>query len=88
MHTVCEFVTTMLCYCCVTLRVFHIVKLYFSFAIFVTYALVFYVPMDFIEPPLFKALKINNRKWSKKIFQLIFRTVIVIITGTSVTVTY
>ena len=69
-------------YCCITpLRVFHIVKLYFCFAIFVTYALVFYVPMDFIEPQLFKALEINKLKWRQQIFQLIFRTVIVIITG-------
>lgn len=64
-------------------RVYHIAKLYLSYAIFVTYALVIYVPLDFMEPPLFKRLKIDKMKQPKKafLFQAVFRSSLVLITG-------
>lgn len=64
-------------------RVYHIAKLYLSYAVFVTYALVIYVPLDFMEPPLFKRLKINKTRQPKRafLFQIVFRSILVLITG-------
>ena len=64
-------------------RIYHIAKLYLCYAIFVTYALVFYVPLDFMEPPLFRRLKIDKNKQPKRAFllQTVFRSVLVLITG-------
>ena len=62
-------------------RVYHITKLYFSYAIFVTYLVQFYVPMDFLEPPL---TVLMGRACGKKYEYhklTAFRTIIVIITG-------
>lgn len=67
------------CHC----RVYHIAKLYFCYAVLVTYALVFYVPLDFMEPLLFKRLKTDKNKQPKRtcVIQLIFRSFFVLITG-------
>ena len=48
-----------------------------------TYALVIYVPLDFMEPPLFKRLKINKTRQPKRafLFQIVFRSILVLITG-------
>jgi len=68
--------------CIVVFRVFHISKLLFCFAIFVTYMLCFYVPMDFLEPTLLRWLNIDKTKKIKKLtFHIVFRSTIVIITG-------
>ena len=65
-----------------TFRVFHVSKLLFCFAIFVTYMLCFYVPMDFLEPPLLRWLNIDKTMKAKKLsFHVIFRSTIVAITG-------
>ena len=58
-------------------RVYHIAKLYFSYDIFVTYLVQFYVPMDFLEPPLLSRLGAKHENLKRNVF----RTVIVIITG-------
>lgn len=60
-----------------TPRVYHIAKLYFSYDIFVTYLVQYYVPMDFLEPPLVALLgyKCEYLKLT------IFRTVVVLATG-------
>lgn len=87
-YTVCELacvndvrsdVTSIICHP----RIYHIAKLYLSYAIFVTYALVLYVPLDFMEPPLFRYMKINQKKQPKRafLFQAVFRSVLVLITG-------
>ncbi|XP_065886087.1 proton-coupled amino acid transporter 1-like [Dysidea avara] len=57
--------------------VYHIVKLYFSYAIFVTLLVQFYVPMDFLEPPLIRRLGVKH-----EIIKLsVFRTIIITITA-------
>ena len=67
-----------------------IVKLYFAYAIFASFLLQFYVPMDFLEPPLFELIKVD--RWMlyyfprrhallKTVIQFTFRSVIVIIIG-------
>lgn len=63
--------------------IYHIAKLYLSYAVFVTYALVIYVPLDFMEPPLFKRLKINKTRQPKRafLFQIVFRSILVLITA-------
>ena len=60
------------------LRVYHITKLYFSYAIFVTYLIQFYVPMDFLEPPLTVVLGKQYEYYKLNAF----RTILVIVTGT------
>ena len=60
-----------------TPRVYHIAKLYFSYAIFVTYLVQFYVPMDFLEAPLIAQLGVKH----EHLKLMIFRTILVIITG-------
>ena len=77
-------------------RFFLIAKLYYAYAIFVTFLLQFYVPMDFLEPPLNRAIN-RMKKWlcvqkleyrspdHYKILNtallLVFRTVIVLVIG-------
>ena len=66
-------------------RVFHITKLYFSYAIFVTYLVQFYVPMDFLEPTRFKSKTLHCDTTGKPkrtyLGQIVFRTTLVVITG-------
>lgn len=63
--------------------VYHIAKLYFSYDIFVTYLVQFYVPMDFLEPPLLSRLGAKHENLKRNVF----RTVIVIITaGLAITI--
>ena len=66
-------------------RLYHIAQLYIAFTIYITHALQFYVPMDFIEPPILLKLKLldteNNKR--KKVLrflvQVAIRTFIVLI---------
>ena len=51
-------------------RFFLIAKLYYAYAIFVTFLLQFYVPMDFLEPPLNRAI---NRMKERFCVQLEYR---------------
>ena len=70
-------------------RLFNIVKLYYAYAIFASFMLQFYVPMDFLEPPLYKKLQLdklmyrypNHHSKIKLSVQLSFRTALVILTG-------
>ena len=72
-----------------TFRVFIIVKLYFTYAIFASFALQFYVPMDFLEPPFFSRLKLDKLTYYfprfhnqvKLAIQLAFRTFLVVLIG-------
>lgn len=67
--------------------VFIIVKLYFTYAIFASFALQFYVPMDFLEPPFFSRLKLDKLTYYfprfhnqvKLAIQLAFRTFLVVL---------
>lgn len=70
-----------ICFC--HSRIYHIAKLYLCYAIFVTYALVLYVPVDFMEPPMFRRLKVDKNRQPKRafLFQVVFRSVLVFITG-------
>ncbi|CAI8057910.1 Proton-coupled amino acid transporter 1 [Geodia barretti] len=75
--------------------IFTIVVLYYAYAIFASYMLQFYVPMDFLEIPFFRLIRAESYidrlfyshprlhtpvKW---ILRTVFRTVIVSITGLS-----
>lgn len=59
-------------------------KLYYSYAIFATYMVQFYVPMDFLEPPLYNHLLFRFPRHHAKLqflIQIVFRTVMVAVTG-------
>ena len=43
--------------------VFLIVKFYYSYAIFASFLIQFYVPMDFLEPPLNKLMRMNKLQY-------------------------
>lgn len=75
--------------CFLYCRLFIIVKLYFAYAIFASYLLQFYVPMDFLEPSFFDLIKTDRLPYYfpryheqiKAGIQYAFRTVLVILTG-------
>ncbi len=75
---------------------FLIVKLYYSFAVLASYALQFYVPMDFLEPPLYKKLRLDKLMYwfprhhgkIRTLVQLSFRTSLVILTGGQTSYTF
>lgn len=69
---------------------FSLAKLYYAYAVFAGYLVQFYVPMDFLEVPIYSKLKICNkleykyphrRQWFFFSFQIVFRTIIVLITA-------
>ena len=66
-------------------RLYHVAQLYIAFTIFLSHALQFYVPMDFIEPPILLKLKLfdTENKKRKKVLrylvQVAIRTFFVII---------
>ena len=72
-------------------RVFLLTKILFAYSIFISYLLQFYVPLDFLEPHLFKAIRLERfknkfasgteRKVIHTVAQLALRTVIVLMTG-------
>ena len=69
--------------------VFSLAKLYYAYAVLVTYVVQLYVPIAFLESPLYRKLRLfrleQRWSWLKKhlflIFQLLFRTLLVLITG-------
>ena len=69
--------------------VFLIVKFYYSYAIFASFLIQFYVPMDFLEPPLNKLMRMNKLQYyfprhHNKIrvgVENCFRALLVMITG-------
>lgn len=70
---------------------FSIIKILLIFSLMVSYCIQFYVPMDFMEPPVQKALErftaklptacIRYENIIEKILLLCFRTTVVIFTG-------
>ena len=70
-------------------RFFFLAKLYYAYAIFAGYLLQFYVPMDFLETPLYSRLRLHTLEYKYPrqrhrifpFFQILFRVVVVIITG-------
>ena len=64
---------------------YHIAQLYIVFVTYISYALQFYVPMDFIEPPILLKLQLldteNNerKKVLRYLVQVAVRTFIVLI---------
>ena len=67
-------------------RLFLIVKLYYAYAIFATYLVQFYVPMDFLEPPIIERLHLarlfpRHHAKIQYLVPIIFRTFLVIVTG-------
>lgn len=77
---------------CSFYRVFIIVKLYFAYAIFASFLLQFYVPMDFLEPAFFDLVKLDRltyrfpRHYKKlqSLVKLTFRSALVLLTGEEV----
>lgn len=71
------------------LSVFLLTKLLFAYSIFMSYLLQFYVPMDFLEPIVFKVLRLEklfarfprNRQVLVTISQIGLRTILVLLTG-------
>ena len=59
-------------------RLYHVAQLYIAFVIFLSIALQFYVPMDFIEPPILLKLKLfdteNNKR--KKVLRYLVQVAI------------
>ena len=73
-------------------RLFLLVKLFFSYIIFVAFMLQFYVPMDFLEPIVYhKLLKVDHLTYRfprchgfiQGLIQNGFRVVIVLLIGTN-----
>lgn len=69
--------------------IFLVAKLLLIYNAFASYLLQFYVPLDFLEPPLYKKLKLDYltykfpkyHNWIKTAVQLGFRTLLVLFTG-------
>lgn len=69
--------------------IFLLTKLLFAYSIFMSYLLQFYVPMDFLEPIVFKVLRLEklfarfprNRQVLVTIAQIGLRTILVLLTG-------
>ena len=72
-----------------SLSVFLLTKSLFAYSIFMSYLLQFYVPMDFLEPIVFKFLRLeklfsrfpSHRSVLVTIAQIGLRTVLVLLTG-------
>ena len=71
-------------------RIFIITKFFFAYAIFASFLLQFYVPMDFLEPAFYgRIIKMDSfvyrfprhHKKLALLIQMLFRSVIVILTG-------
>ena len=66
------------------------VKLCYAYVIFASYGLQFYVPMDFLEPTFFNFIKSTEYRFPnyyerlKPLIQIMFRTVIGLIIGESI----
>ena len=68
---------------------FLVAKLLYSYATLASFPLQFYVPMDFLEPPIYEKMKLGQLMYYfprhhnkvKIIVQLVFRTSIVLLTG-------
>ena len=68
---------------------FSLTKLYYSYSVFAGILLQFYVPMDFLESPVYRKLRLNllEQRWPQLekhlflIFQLLFRTLAMLVTG-------
>ena len=79
---VSRIVPLLLMYCPFMYSLFLMTKMLFAYSVFATYLLQFYVPLDFLEPPLYKRINLNNRPHIvQTLIQLGFRTFIVLITG-------
>lgn len=87
-HYSCPLNTTYFLY-----RVFIIVQLYYAYVIFASYMLQFYVPMDFLEIPFFKLIRLEHHIDKLMYYrpqlhgpaywlaQIVFRTILVSVTG-------
>ena len=70
-------------------RLFLIVRIFYSYVILATFLLQFYVPMDFMEPPVNKAIERLKEKFHLEsdtvnvILLSAFRTVIILLIGMS-----
>lgn len=74
-------------------RAFLVAKLYFAYAIFASFMLQFYVPMDFLEPPLNRIINMLKERYLlvyrfpehhnilNTVLLLVFRTLIVLVIG-------
>eukprot|EP00731_Ephydatia_muelleri_P037349 Em0447g4a len=60
---------------------FLLTKVFYSYAIFATYMVQFYVPMDFMEPVLHKCLRLDKGYFVKMAVENVFRAVVVMITA-------
>ena len=70
-------------------RIFIITKFFYAYAIFASFLLQFYVPMDFLEPAFYGRIKVDrlehrfprHHKKLAHLIQMLFRSVIVILIG-------
>ena len=68
---------------------FLLAKLLFAYATLASFLLQFYVPMDFLEPPLYEKMKLGQLMYYfprhhgkvKLLVQICFRTSLVVLTG-------
>ena len=58
-----------------------IAKIFFAYATLASFLLQFYVPMDFLEPPILERLNPKSRKDVKFLIQILFRSTIVLFIG-------
>ena len=66
-----------------------IAKIFFAYATLASFLLQFYVPMDFLEPPLYEKMKLGQLMYYfprhhgkvKLLVQICFRTSLVVLTG-------
>ncbi len=64
-------------------------KLGIGVAVFITYMVMFYVPLDFLEPYVYKIIKLDTFTYKypryfnviQTLVQIVFRTFLVLITG-------
>ena len=64
--------------CCISIRLFLLVKVEFAVAIFITYGLQFYVPIQILWPLAQRRLPANS--WSSRHGELILRFIFVLAT--------
>ena len=58
-----------------------IAKIFFAYATLASFLLQFYVPMDFLEPPILERLNPKSRNDIKFLIQILFRSTIVLFIG-------
>ena len=64
-----------------TYSMYIIAKIFFAYATLASFLLQFYVPMDFLEPPILERLNPKSRNDVKFLVQILFRSTVVLFIG-------